>query len=302
MAISVCEVQTNPQGRELGKHGTAAFPVACYYDNLATNDVPWHWHDEMEVCVVTQGETIFATDTEQFTACAGEGVFINAGVLHAMRCVEPGESRFRSLVFHPRLVGGDEGSVFYHDYLTPLMTNTAQRIVLLRPVAEWNWEALAAIEDAWKSCAREEAGYEFRVREALSRLLLLLRGHRPAEQARPSVKALRDGARIKAMLEFVRTHYAEELHAAEIAGSALIGEGECLRCFRSTIGMTPMQYVKQFRIRKAAELLTATDGRVAEIAVQCGFQEMSYFSKAFREAYGCTPSEYRKRQRGTSLS
>ena len=60
-----------------------------------------------------------------------------------------------------------------------------------------------------------------------------------------------DGARIKAMLQYVQAHYMEELHVEQIAASALIGEGECLRCFRGTIGTTPMQYVKQFRIQKA---------------------------------------------------
>lgn len=297
MALSECITQTNRQGRELGDHGTADFPVACYHDNLAKDDVPWHWHDELEAWVVAEGEVVIATGAERFTARAGEGVFINSGVPHAVSQVGDCAGSIHSMVFHPRLIGGDVGSVFYNRYLTPLLTNPAQKGVMLTCVDEWKREALAAIEDAWQSLVREPAGYEFRVRESLSKLVFLLKGHCPAAQGRPSVKALRDGARIKEMLKYVQTHYAEEIHVAEIAESARIGEGECLRCFRGTIGTTPMQYVKQFRVQKAAELLAYTEERIAEIAVQCGFWDMSYFSKTFREIHGCTPSEYRKRQR-----
>ena len=55
-----------------------------------------------------------------------------------------------------------------------------------------------------------------------------------------------------------------------------------------------MKYVKEVRLRKAAELLLATERGVAEIGAQCGFLDASYFTKTFREWAGCAPSEYRK--------
>ena len=79
----------------------------------------------------------------------------------------------------------------------------------------------------------------------------------------------------------------------DIADSATISVSECLRCFQATIGVTPIQYVKQYRIQKAAELLIASDRTISDIGGQCGFYDMSYFSKEFRKIYSCTPSEYR---------
>ena len=61
------------------------------------------------------------------------------------------------------------------------------------------------------------------------------------------------------------------------------------------IGRSPIQYVKQVRIQKAAELLLGTDLKISDIGLQCGFQEMSYFAKAFRELKGCTPHEFREK-------
>ncbi len=84
---------------------------------------------------------------------------------------------------------------------------------------------------------------------------------------------------------------------AQIAASARVSVSECLRCFRNTIGVPPIQYLKQFRIQKAAELLATTDWKIAETATQCGFQDMSYFSRTFRELKGSVPTEYRNRAR-----
>ena len=54
MALTACNIRTSPQGRELKLHGTALFPVACYYDDLTTESLPWHWHDELEALIVVE--------------------------------------------------------------------------------------------------------------------------------------------------------------------------------------------------------------------------------------------------------
>ena len=79
-----------------------------------------------------------------------------------------------------------------------------------------------------------------------------------------------------------------------IAASASVSASECLRCFHSIIHCTPIQYLRRYRIQRSAELLRQTDMSVSEIGVLCGFQEMSYFARSFKEIRGCTPTEYRK--------
>lgn len=53
MALSLCNTTTNEHGRELIEHGTVLFPVACYDDDLIKKSVPCHWHDELEVVIVS---------------------------------------------------------------------------------------------------------------------------------------------------------------------------------------------------------------------------------------------------------
>lgn len=296
MPLSSCNVTVDGSRRELVSHGTTAFPIACYrYDDLRQMEVPWHWHEDWEAMVVFGGRCTVAAGKEKYILQPGEGLFINSGVLHG--CWNLGEEacRFHSLVFHPRLVGGSLDSIFHQNYVQPLSEDSAVEAVHFKSDVPWQREALAAIENTWQENMREPEGYEFRTRSLLSELTLLLHRHVPHTKEQPSAKALRDGERIKQMLQYIHQHCAEELTIGRIAAAAAVSESECLRCFRTAIATTPIQYVRQYRVQRAAWLLGNTAEPIAEIGGQCGFQDISYFTKTFRELKGCTPGQYRKR-------
>lgn len=296
MAVSLCLTQTDAAGRELVHHGTAPFPVACYHDDLAAVPVTWHWHEELEVLLVSEGSVLAFAGAEKYTLQEGCGVFVNAGVLHADQPAAPGGCRLHSLVFHPRLVGGSPDSVFWQNYLHPLVSDASRGCVYLDKDVPWQRQALGDIERAYQAVAREEPGYEFHTRAALSDLIFLLVAHAQAGRALPK-KALRNADRIKTMLQFVQEHYAEAVSLEDIAASAAISVSECLRCFHDMIGTTPNQYLRRYRAQRAAELLCSTGLRATDIALQCGFQDESYFARAFRQVYGCGPTEYRRTAR-----
>ena len=300
MAINSCNsgfYSISSQGRELVSHGTPLFPVAFYNDNLEHDRVPWHWHDEMEAIYVDSGECILFTGARRYTLRAGQGIFINTDVLHAAQGIASTGCRFHSMVFHPRLIGGGIDSIFWQNYLRPLI-GSGLRCLPLDGSAPWHEAALSRIESAWQEGAADAPGYEFRVRAALSELIFLLFSHLPASGIHTSEKARRDGERIKQMLRFIQLNFAEEITVADIARSATLSESECLRCFRSTIGVPPIQYVKRYRVQRAAELLTSTDQKIADIGAACGFQDTSYFNRAFRELKGVAPGEYRQANQG----
>ena len=294
MALTACNTTVGSDGRELLEHGTTSFPVACYEDDFRITDVPWHWHEEWEAVLITQGSCLVAAGNHKAHLHTGEGFFVHSGALHGCWDTEGSGCRFHSLVFHPRLVGGSLDSIFHQEFVQPLLDHTGPELILLKPDIPWQKQALEALEGAWQQCVREDAGFPFRVRNALSELVWLLRCHLSPAAASVSSKDLRDAQRIKAMLTCIHSQYGSELSTAVIADSASVSESECLRCFRSTIGTTPIQYLKQYRIQQAARLLKETPEKVSEIASRCGFQDMSYFTKVFREVFGCVPTEYRK--------
>lgn len=294
MSISICNTATDSRGRELIDHGTALFPIACYHDDLSVDSVPWHWHDELEAVIVTHGTAFVTAGAQTYTVEQGCGFFINAGIIHAAWGKEGSGCRFHSVVFHPRLVGSSIDSIFWQSYIQPLVKNKSLESILLRDCDSVHRDMISCIEGTWQSCANEEFGYEFNVRTELSKLILLLSACHPSPIKPISEKVLRDSERIKIMLSFIHEFYFERLDAALIAKQAMISESECLRCFKSAIGSSPMRYLKQYRIQRAAEQLISGHGKIIDIGAQCGFFDTSYFIKSFREFKGCTPTMYRK--------
>ena len=59
--------------------------------------------------------------------------------------------------------------------------------------------------------------------------------------------------------------------------------------------MTPVEYMRSYRLRKACQMLSGSREPVTQIAYACGLGSSSYFGKVFREQFGCTPAEYRKK-------
>lgn len=294
MALLPCNIPLDEHGCEL-KTFEAAFPIGCYLDNLSVDAVPWHWHNELEAVVIAEGSCTFFVDSEKYILTKGDGIFVNSNFLHTVLDGDCGSGLLHSITFHPRLVGGSLDSIFWQKYLQPLLTDPSFHCIFLNQSINWQKDALDAIESTWQMEVQEPPGHEFQVRNFLSHLIWLIVSHRPPVQTLPSEKSLRDAERIKMMLQYIHDHYPEAIDTCQIAGSAMISASECLRCFRSTIGTTPIQYVRQYRIQQAAKLLTTTTQKITDIGTMCGFQEMSYFARSFRAQLGYTPSEYRKK-------
>ena len=294
--LSECNTTVDGVNRELLAHGTGAFPVACYHDDLRQCGVVCHWHEELEAARVSEGSVAVTIGSRTRVLRQGEGFFVNTGVLHAARAVGEGPSRLHSLVFHPRLVGGSPDSVFYKEYLNPLMHSPEQTNFWLRRGNPEEARALEAIERAWRACAQEPRHYVFLVREGLSELMaLLLDPRRDLPPPPKDDRTRRDNERVKQMLAFIHNAFADPLTVADIARSAAVSPSECLRCFRRTVGQTPVQYLREYRLRRAGELLAGTSLPVAQVAADCGFDDVSYFTRVFRQYRHMTPTAYRRK-------
>ncbi len=297
MAISPCGMETysiSSQGEELLCHGTTQFPIAFYHDDLEQMSVAWHWHEEMECIYVEHGVTTIHTGREKFRLHEGQAMFINCNTLHGARGIAGTGCRYHSMVFHPRLVGGGLDSIYWEKYLDPIIKK-GPRSLAFDGRKPWHEQAQALIEAAWQEGAANEPGYEFRVRTILSQLIFLIFKNHPVALLKNSPKNLRDGERIRQMLQFISEHYDEPLTMQDIADSASISESECLRCFHTAVDLSPIQYLKRYRILKASQMLRDSGARIGDIASACGFTDPSYFNRAFRAQKGVTPGEYRAR-------
>lgn len=294
MGLSACSVVTDLHDQELSRHGNTAFPIACYDEDLSQEEVSWHWHEEWEIVLVTEGCLCFDMEnTRQMLSC-GDGVFINSKVMHAIRNGSRHPGRLHSAVFHPRFIGGSMDSVFWQTLVQPFFTNAATRFLVLKEDIPWQNEALQCFQMAWTAIGEEQDDFENLARYHLSRSIRnILRNTDFARSNLPEQELVKIG-RIRSMMEFIEFHYMEDLTVENIAKSVSVSNSACLRCFHEMLNTTPMQYVIETRLRKAAALLRATNRSAKDIALDCGFGDASYFTKMFRLKYHCTPGNYRK--------
>lgn len=292
MIIRGADTTITASGQELVEHGTAVFPLGCYEEAVSVRPVAWHWHDDWELILATQGTVKTVTAAGEYLLRPGEAVFLGAGCVHEVVGEGPG-AVLRSAVFHPRFISGMD-TLIWQKYLQPLQDVGA---VELLPQKPWQAECIALFNVCWGALEKEFPGFEIQAREALSKLAFLLCTQLDIRQRQPSAREARNNQRIKAMLGFIQEHYGENITVAQIAASAMLSESECLRCFRRTINATPSQYLREYRLQVSARLLASTEEKIGDIGAVCGFPDAAYFTKIFRETKRVTPMEYRRAHR-----
>jgi AraC family transcriptional regulator len=112
-------------------------------------------------------------------------------------------------------------------------------------------------------------------------------------------------ARLRKIKELVHAKMGDDLSLDEMAQSIGLSTAHFARMFRKSTGETPHQFVLRQRVERATAMLRASDARVLDVAVACGFKTQQHFAQVFRDVCGVSPTEYREHFIGsedTSLS
>ena len=293
MAISLSVDRVDESGRELLEYGTEDFPIAFFDDDLTKVAVPYHWHDELEIVIITEGTVRVRIAGTEFGLKAGEGYFSNSGILHA-ETLTSAAGHQHALVFSPRIISQKDDLV-WKTYITPVFRNPDIPFLRLRSSVPWQRDILDLAETAWNQGAYEREDYPLSVRSSLSKAFSkIVNNISDMENESHYTNAFqRDELRIKKILVFIEKNFDKALTIEDIASSANISESTCLRLFSTVLGTTPIRFIMKFRLQRALEDLRKRDGRtVTAIAHSCGFSDASYFNRCFRKEYGTTPLQY----------
>ncbi len=288
MELTLCNSTVDASNKELNSQGNQFLPVAIYYEDIKTKSVPYHWHDEIEIIVVVKGVMKLIVETTSYTIKTGQGVFINSSRLHSCESIDHNECHIKSFVLNPRFLYGELSSILYENYFHKFLDPSANNTILFSD------DSFSKLLDAFDTFKDQKYGYEFIVRDILTKLTLDLFSNLNTDNSCTDLKQLKQLKRLKAMMSYIHNNYQEEITLLDIALSANIKESEALRCFKNILRTSPIKYLKQYRINTAAYLLITTILPIIEIGLKCGFNEMSYFTKSFKEVYQLTPKEYRK--------
>ena len=112
----------------------------------------------------------------------------------------------------------------------------------------------------------------------------------PPASAEPQAGAV---ARVTKVVRMMEQHPDSTHSLAALAREARLSRYHFLRVFEALTGVTPHQYVLRARLRRAAFRLTAEPTRILDIALDCGFGDISNFNRTFRAEFGVPPRTYR---------
>ncbi|WP_232050984.1 helix-turn-helix transcriptional regulator [Arabiibacter massiliensis] len=255
-----------------------------------------HWHPEVEIVRIRSGRMLYHVNAKEVRMNSGDCLVINSRRIHFAEPLDTSGCSYDILLFAP------EG----------LLANEALVSLYVEPLVE-----LDAFDFLRLPVGQEEAA---KVREAFDRLQTLVEGQPYAFELECSLEAARlwtmlvarrradipfarrvpqeELASVKSMVSYVKENHAAKVTLSDIAQAGQTSKTKCSQLFKEYLDASPIDFLITFRLERSRALLDRTDTPIADVASGCGFSSQGYYSKAFRQRYGTTPSDYRKNRTG----
>lgn len=254
---------------------------------VITDMSDWHFHNEYEILLSLEGKkTVIANDFE-YTLNVGDILFINRKVPH--KTITHIGDRTVTLQFKNPFTAEEETD----GYLSFLDVKATNDIILFKAGDEHHQPLQSYITSIANEYSRKQLAYEEFIRGYLQELVAYLYRNRVILY-HSGRSTQTDMQRITPALEYINTHYHEQITLERISKLLLVDKSHFCRIFRKSMNMTFVDYLNSVRIRHAETMLTETKKSITEISFKVGFSSTAYFIKAFKRYNFCTPSKYRK--------
>ncbi len=257
-------------------------------------EVPWHYHPEYELTYVAQGDgqRFVGDHVESFRA--GDLVLIGPDMPHFWRSDD-------------------------HYCQAPSPPLPAEWVVVQFPIA-FSQDVLAHLPEAGSITALlDRSRYGLRFSPALSAQLAQEMERLPGQTGLQQVLSVlhildrlatdrdacllaSDGCqlapstaeteRMKRVMEFILSHFRQEIRVEQIAAVAGLAPAAFCRYFKKRTRKSFVEYLNELRIGHARKLLTQVDLNVGQIGLACGFNNVSHFHRQFKRHTGMTPLRY----------
>ena len=275
--------------RETKSHGTAEYPFCQYHLNHFKRPFhyPVHWHKELEIIYIRKGPLHVSVASENYAGEAGSIFVINTGELHFMGSDDL-DVEYYNFLFPLEFISFLSNDMLENEYLFPLRSGTCKIKTLFPQVS-----MQAAQEICEKiTLLNEQNGFQKQIGTRILLLELL-------QLMIDSNMIIRDSSTNQAninkeLLSYIQQNFCSQISLHELAACFHLSEKYISRYFKEQFQLTITQYITHLRLSKARHLLITTTLPITEIALQCGFSNVSYFIRTFKENFNQSPLRYRK--------
>lgn len=309
---------------ESKNHFDAAFPYNTYLCSIPLDfmQVPLHWHDEIEFIYIKKGRGVISVDFTAYEVGAADIVLILPGQLHAINRADGAAMEYENIIFHPNLLESAGADECFRRFLQPIFSMQLACPTILRAgdappcpgaptgmkndprgqLAKAGREAdglyaavRACLDENDRICMHFPPGYPLAIKSNLFSLFFAV--YAAGDGKIRAVPAGKNIEKLKSVIKYVELNYASPISVEQAAGLVGFSKSHFMKYFKQAMGVPFTAYLNDYRLTMAARLLLQSDDTVLSVASEVGFDNLSYFNRAFKRMFGMTPTQYRARGR-----
>lgn len=273
---------------ETKHHGTEDFPFELYeIDHTHPKyEMAMHWHYNIEIIRVLRGKLSVTLNNKKFDLLGGETALVNSETIHG---AIPDDCEYDCIVFNLAFL--KNGNAVCDSFIDNLLNHHASLLDMISSP-----ETDGVIERLFSAFKGRAEGYQFKVIGAINELIGLLKEKKAYSYQVESLseKDEKSVVKLKKILFFIRENFDKDLTLDDMALASGFSTKYFCSFFKNMTGKTPIGYLNAYRVERASRKLIGSDMAITQIAYTCGFNDLSYFIKTFKQIKGCTPKTYRK--------
>ena len=277
--------------KENKPHGTKDDPFSTYHiqNGGQSFQIPVHWHDELEIIYVKSGFLTVNISGENYIGKPGDAFVVSPGNLHFMGS-QTGTVDYFTFLFPLKYIAFRSDDMLDDKLIEPLNSGHLMISPEIKDTVKEQCEQLARVY------AAEIDKSESKITSQIRKKIVLLQFIHELWKKGFIVENDTTGRNTveKEMVSYIQQNYTGKILLREFGEQFHLSEKYISRYFKEHFHITLSQYVTYLRLEHAKQMLQETDISVTEVAMQSGYQNISYFIRSFKKTYGVSPLKYRK--------
>lgn len=281
--------------KENNIHGDFLLPIMKYHcivpEHFAL--LPLHWHEEMEFTLIQEGTALYHINLESYEVKAGDLIIITPFILHDIHQQTTSSMTSDTFVFNLSMLNLKTPDACSIKYLSPIFEEQYTFPYIIHPESPSYPRLLALFHQLNSFYTKQEEGFELGIKATLFEFFAVLFSHGLAQKNYNVTLNSSHSEKLKLVLDYISQNINKPLSIKELANICQFSDYYFMNFFKKYTGMTCVQYINIQRLELAADYLRTKNLPIMDIALEVGFDNISYFNKLFKAKYHATPKEYR---------
>ena len=279
--------------RESSDYAILPLHIYSHYISNEIFFVSHHWHDEMELIYIEAGEFVLHVNGATHQAREGEVYFVNSQEIHQITALTE-SSIHHAIVFNPEIIRFEWYDPSQQKYVNPLIKGKIKYLFHINDFPLIKAIVVREFKDALKAYQTTKDSWPIVVKACLLKMIAVLIDHElMIHTSLPEEKDDEKAMIAKSIMTHIHENYMHKLTLDQLASQANLSTPYFCKFFKTMFGKTAIEYINEYRIEKACQLLTQTNDKIIDVAFSIGFDNFSYFIRKFKSLKGMTPSAYR---------